>query len=143
MFSTRLRSARRAAVSAAISSGEVPEGRVTAGRVEEAAPGNGALTAPWFRFHTASMPNILIRDVPAEVHGELARRAERQGRSLQQYLTALLTREATTRTLDDVLDSVDRLQGGHFSLTEAFEALRRSATNGDRPRRLHRGRGDG
>jgi plasmid stability protein len=69
------------------------------------------------------MPNILIRDVPAEVHGELARRAERQGRSLQQYLTALLTREAATRTLDDVLDSVARLQGGHFSLAEAVEAL--------------------
>jgi len=69
------------------------------------------------------MPNILIRDVPAEVHGELTRRAERQGRSLQQYLTALLTREATTRTLDDVLDSVDRLQGGHFTLAEAVETL--------------------
>ncbi|MCU0282234.1 MAG: hypothetical protein MUE66_10605 [Acidimicrobiia bacterium] len=70
------------------------------------------------------MPNILIRDVPAEVHSELARRAEQQGRSLQQYLTALLTREATTRTLDDVLDRVDRLQGGHLSFAEAVEALR-------------------
>lgn len=69
------------------------------------------------------MPNILIRDVPAEVHGELTRRAERQGKSLQQYLTALLTREAATRTLDDVLDRVERLQGGHFSFAEAVEAL--------------------
>lgn len=70
------------------------------------------------------MPNILIRDVPADVHSELARRAERQGRSLQQYLTALLTREATTRTLDDVLDRIDRLQGGRLSFAEAVEALR-------------------
>lgn len=69
------------------------------------------------------MPNILIRDVPAEVHSELARRAERQGKSLQQYLTALLTRETATRTLDDVLDRVDRLQGGHFTLAEAVETL--------------------
>jgi plasmid stability protein len=68
------------------------------------------------------MPNILIRDVPAEVHCELVRRAERQGRSLQQYLTSLLTREASTRTLDDVLDSVARLQGGKVSLAEALAA---------------------
>jgi plasmid stability protein len=69
------------------------------------------------------MPNVLIRDVPEEVHTELRRRARRDGRSLQQYLAALLTREASTRTLDDVLDRVDRLQGGHFSLAEAVETL--------------------
>jgi plasmid stability protein len=68
------------------------------------------------------MPNILIRDVPVEVHGELARRAARQGRSLQQYLAALLTREAATRTLDDVLDSISRLQSGKVSLAEALAA---------------------
>jgi len=70
------------------------------------------------------MPHVLIRDLPEDVHRELVRRARRQGRSLQQYLTALLTRETTTRTLDDVLDRVDRLQGGHLSLAEAVEALR-------------------
>lgn len=70
------------------------------------------------------MPNVLIRDVPEEVHRELIRRAGRQGKSLQQYLTALLTREASTQTLDDVLDRVDRLQGGRLSFAEAVEALR-------------------
>jgi plasmid stability protein len=69
------------------------------------------------------MPNVLIRDLPKEVHRELARRAGRQGRSLQQYLTVLLTREATTPTLDDVLDSVSRLQGGRVGLAAAVEAL--------------------
>jgi hypothetical protein len=69
------------------------------------------------------MPHVLIRDLPDEVHRELVRRASREGRSLQQYLTALLTREAATCTLGDVLDRVDRLQGGHFSLAEAVEAL--------------------
>ena len=93
-----------------------------AGRVEGQAPGQGGLDGVRRCFHTASMPNILIRDVPAEVHGELARRAERQGRSLQQYLTAVLTREAATPTLDDVLDSVARLQGGKVSLAEALAA---------------------
>ncbi|MBM3696762.1 MAG: hypothetical protein FJW79_12685 [Actinobacteria bacterium] len=70
------------------------------------------------------MPNVLIRDLPEEVHRELVRRADRQGRSLQQYLTALLTREASTRTLDDVLERVERLQGGHLSFAEAVETLR-------------------
>ncbi len=69
------------------------------------------------------MPNVLIRDVPDEIHTELLRRARREGRSLQQYLTALLTREAATRTLDDVFDRIERLQGGHFSLAEAVETL--------------------
>jgi len=68
------------------------------------------------------MPNVLIRDVPEEVHRELIRRAGRQGKSLQQYLTALLTGEAATRTLDDVLDSVARLGGGQVTLAEALAA---------------------
>lgn len=70
------------------------------------------------------MPNVLIRDLPEEVHRELVRRADRQGRSLQQYLSALLTREAATRTLDDVLERVERLHGGHLSFAEAVETLR-------------------
>lgn len=70
------------------------------------------------------MPNVLIRNLPDEVHRELVRRASREGRSLQQYLTALLTREAATRTLDDVFDRIERLQGGHLSLADAVEALR-------------------
>jgi plasmid stability protein len=69
------------------------------------------------------MPNVLIRDVPEEVHSELVRRAAREGRSLQQYLTALLTRDAHTRTLDEVLDRVSNLQGGRLSLAEAVAAL--------------------
>ena len=69
------------------------------------------------------MPNVLIRDLPDEVHRELVRRAGKEGRSLQQYLTALLTREATTRTLDEVLDRVDQLQTGRLSFAEAVETL--------------------
>jgi hypothetical protein len=34
-----------------------------------------------------------------------------------------LTRAAATPTLEDVLDRVARLQGGHFSFAEAVEAL--------------------
>ncbi len=69
------------------------------------------------------MPNVLIRDLPDEVHRELAKRAGREGRSLQQYLTEALTRLASTPTLDDVLDRLSGLEGGHFTLADAVAAL--------------------
>jgi plasmid stability protein len=42
------------------------------------------------RLHDACMPSITIRDVPAEARNELAARAARSGRSLQEYLRATL-----------------------------------------------------
>lgn len=36
--------------------------------------------------HTACMPSITVRDVPDATRDELAARAARQGRSLQEYL---------------------------------------------------------
>ena len=36
------------------------------------------------------MPSITVRDVPVEAHDELAARAARSGRSLQEYLRAEL-----------------------------------------------------
>ena len=69
------------------------------------------------------MPNVLVRDLPDEVHRVLVRRAERDGRSLQQYLTALLTRAAATPTLDEVFDRLALVPGGSLSLAEAVEAL--------------------
>jgi antitoxin FitA len=74
--------------------------------------------------HNASMPNILVRDLPEDVHAELLRRAERAGQSLQQYLTSELTRLAATPTLDEVLARIRRRRGGaRVGLKEAVEAL--------------------
>ncbi len=42
-------------------------------------------------MHYTSMPSITIRDVPDDVRDELAARARRTGRSLQEYLRAELT----------------------------------------------------
>jgi antitoxin FitA len=70
------------------------------------------------------MPNILVRDVPEEVHAELLRRAEQAGQSLQQYLTSELTRLATTPTLNEVLARIRRRRGGaRVGLKKAVEAL--------------------
>lgn len=52
------------------------------------------------------MPNVLVRDIPDEVHAKLQRRAEQQGQSLQQYLAAELRRLAEKPPLEEVLDRI-------------------------------------
>lgn len=74
-------------------------------------------------MHNASMPNVLVRDLPADVHAELQRRAEARGQSLQQYLAGELTRLAGTPPLEEVLDRVASRRGGRVGLTEAVEDL--------------------
>lgn len=46
---------------------------------------------------------MTIRDLPEEVRDELAARAARSGRSLQEYLRALLVASAGRPTVDDVV----------------------------------------
>lgn len=69
------------------------------------------------------MPNVLVRDVPAEVHAALQRRAEQSGQSLQQYLTGELRRLAERPTLQEVLERVERRRGGRVGLTQAARDL--------------------
>ena len=69
------------------------------------------------------MPNVQVRDVPPEVHAVLVRRAEEAGQSLQQYLAAHLVTLATTPTLGEVLDRIQRRPKGRVSSTAALKAL--------------------
>jgi plasmid stability protein len=69
------------------------------------------------------MPNVLVRDLPAEVHAQLQRRAESQGQSLQQYLAAELRRLAERPTLDEVLDRIERRHGGKVGFDQAVADL--------------------
>ncbi|MGI8681550.1 MAG: FitA-like ribbon-helix-helix domain-containing protein, partial [Mycobacteriales bacterium] len=46
---------------------------------------------------------ITIRNVPDEVRDELAARAERSGRSLQEYLAAQLAELASRPSVEDVV----------------------------------------
>jgi plasmid stability protein len=52
------------------------------------------------------MPSITIRDVPDEVRDELAARAARVGRSLQEHLRLELIELARKPSLDDLLARV-------------------------------------
>jgi plasmid stability protein len=47
--------------------------------------------------------SITIRDVPDTVHNDLAARAARSGKSLQEYLKSMLIDIATRPSLDDVI----------------------------------------
>ena len=69
------------------------------------------------------MMNILIRDVPADIHAELQRRAERDGRSLQQYLINELRHLTDLPTMDELLDRIENQTGGRVGLEQAAADL--------------------
>ena len=61
-----------------------------------------------YALHNGSMPAITIRDIPDEARAELAARAARSGRSMQEYLKAKLLELAETPDLDEVLARIAR-----------------------------------
>ena len=69
------------------------------------------------------MPNVLVRDIPDDVHAALQHRAESRGQSLQQYLATELRRLVERPSLDEVLDRIDRRSGGRVGLARAAENL--------------------
>lgn len=69
------------------------------------------------------MANVLVRDLPDDVHAALQQRAGRHGQSLQQYLTQELTRIARRPSLSEVLDRIERRTGGAVGLERAADDL--------------------
>jgi len=76
------------------------------------------------------MANLLVRDLPDDVHVALQQRAKREGRSLQQYVTRELTRIAQRPSLTDVLDRIERHAGGTVGLEQAAEDLLQERSRG-------------
>lgn len=76
------------------------------------------------------MPNVLVRDLPDDIHAALQRKAERRNLSLQQYLTAELRRLAERQQVSDVLDEVDTRRGGRVGLHQAAQDLATERTRG-------------
>ena len=70
------------------------------------------------------MPSIQVKDVPAEVHATLRRRAAAAGMSLQEYLLDRLEADASTPTLDEVLDRAGGRAGGRIGIAMAVSAVR-------------------
>ena len=69
------------------------------------------------------MPSVQIKDVPAETHAVLRRRAAAAHQSLQEYLRSRLIDEASRPTLDEVLDRAGGRAGGSVSFAESAAAV--------------------
>ena len=69
------------------------------------------------------MPNVLVRDLPEEVHAALQRRAEERGQSLQQYLAAELGRLAERPSVDELFARISKRRGGTVGLRRAADDL--------------------
>ena len=69
------------------------------------------------------MPNVLVRDLPDDVHADLQRQAEAAGQSLQQYLSTELTKLAKRPSMAEVLERIGRPRGGKVSIRTAVEDL--------------------
>jgi plasmid stability protein len=89
-------------------------GYAAAGGVEAESPSASILQA---------MANLLVRDLPDDVHAALQQRAKREGQSLQQYVARELTRIAQRPSLGEVLDRIERRTGGTVGLARAADDL--------------------
>ncbi|MGA1688729.1 MAG: FitA-like ribbon-helix-helix domain-containing protein [Pontimonas sp.] len=52
-------------------------------------------------------PNLLVRNVPTEIHATLVRRAEAEGKSLQEYVMSLLMQSAGKPTMAEVMAQIE------------------------------------
>lgn len=73
---------------------------------------------------TPPMATIQVKNVPDTVHAELRRRSVAAGQSLQEYLLARLTEQASRPTLEEVLIRAGARAGGSVSFSSAVEVLR-------------------
>lgn len=69
------------------------------------------------------MANVLVREIPDEVHAVLQQRARRRGQSLQQYLTGELTRLASQPSVEELFERVERRRGGRVGFRSAVDDL--------------------
>ncbi len=69
------------------------------------------------------MPSIQVKNVPDDIHATLRTRAAAAGQSLQDYLLSLLTEEAATPTLKEVLERAGQRAGGRAGFDEAVAAV--------------------
>lgn len=57
--------------------------------------------------------DVLIRDLPVEVHAELTRRAATEDRSLRSYLREVLTQHVAVPSMDQWLEHVREIGPNH------------------------------
>jgi plasmid stability protein len=68
--------------------------------------------------------SVQIRHVPDDVHRVLRRRAAGEGKSMQEYLLALLVDQARRPTAREVLERAGRHSGGEVDSGDMIRQLR-------------------
>ena len=71
-----------------------------------------------------AMTSVQIKDVPEHTHAVLRQRAAQAHQSLQEYLRTKLIQEASTPTVEEVLDRAGGRAGGRVPIQTATEILR-------------------
>ncbi len=71
------------------------------------------------------VPSVQIKNVPPDVHRVLRHRADAAGQSLQAYLLAELTEQASKPTLTELFDRIEsERSGGSMSFEHAARLVR-------------------
>lgn len=70
------------------------------------------------------MTSVQIKDVPADTHAVLRRRAAAAHQSLQEYLRTRLIDDAATVTVEEAITRIETRRGGSLTLTAAAAAVR-------------------
>jgi hypothetical protein len=76
------------------------------------------------RSRNGAMTSVQIKDVPEHTHAVLRQRAAQAHQSLQEYLRTKLIQEASTPTVEEVLDRASGRAGGRVPIKTATEILR-------------------
>ncbi len=58
-------------------------------------------------------PNLLVRNVPTDIHQRLVRRAQGEGKSLQEYVMSLLKESAGKPTMAEVMAEIEATLARH------------------------------
>lgn len=69
------------------------------------------------------MRKIQVRDVPDDVHAVLTRRAASEGRSLQEYLSALLRDHAARPTVHELMERIRQRSGSSATVEDVVAAI--------------------
>lgn len=77
-----------------------------------------------------AMPAVQIKDVPADVHEVLRKRARAAGQSLQEYLRSTLIAQAQQPTLQEIFDEVEHDPAPSSAPLETTTALVREVRDG-------------
>ena len=77
-----------------------------------------------FQRYSQHMATVQVRNLDEDTYATLRTRAAAAGKSLQEFLRALLTEAARHPTLEEVFSRVEAHTGGRLSLDEATELVR-------------------